>query len=896
MSWMWVSKTLAALLLAWSPCAVGGTCPLSGSRASPANILPPNAEPESGSVLMLYKGWNVSNLSIERIEETEETSGYLSLVFDGPEGGGSLQAGESFSDMDEYVLRRIRISMPSEHTLLNRRLPLEVQLWHEPAVHRDISRLITARAKVQQMLRRFHGLIRDWQFQLKRQEDPSASNASFPNLQTERDWAEAVRRDSIQDGEALMQHASQLRRQIAKIDEEVEVLNERLQRPQSARMVALSLLYAAPHDAVFAASGDFLRWLTLAIKRNEERSRPAKRNKAALQAEVQQLQQRLHEMQAEKKDELDGRGEERQLQTSHDAQTLQDQPLEVFHFEEFRTFGKDSVRALPLTALAYDGSFTRPPCTPVVRWYLVSEPQAASAKDMLGLAAVVLGDAQRGPGPPCQRVQGLEVCHEGISPSDGVWWSGPIKQVPESGTRFPDQLMHTVSLGFGSFHKPKETHLSSQLVSRLPWLYVQACCAVLLLCSIAMLGATCSMWHGAGDIGVLQGPPRSAAIVVAQNKNSLRLIIGSILADPMSEAGNAYSGGIKDGLFHGRGTLTYAGNERYEGEWVYGKREGHGRFTYADGAIFEGQWAEDRIHGQGVAVFASGNRYEGTWENGRIHGHGTLTYSNKDQYDGDWHDGKMHGRGTYRYAEGDVYQGEWRDDKRHGKGVVTYVSARGSVVEKFEGDWVNGKMHGHGKYQYADGGVYEGDWHDGKMHGKGIYVFPNGNTYDGEWVNDMKEGYGTLTYQNGEKYDGLWKADKVHGKGTLVYTYGDKFVGDWVDAKKEGEGELIYSNGDRFKGQWVDDRASGYGVFVYSNGNRYDGQWLDDKRHGRGVFACAEDGSVYDGEFAFGRKEGRGVLKLQSGHVLSGVWKQGELAQVVEFVFSADSPWKNPDL
>ncbi|CAE7181576.1 rsph10b [Symbiodinium necroappetens] len=325
MSWMWVSKTLAALLLAWSPCAVGGTCPLSGSRASPANILPPNAEPESGSVLMLYKGWNVSNLSIERIEET---SGYLSLVFDGPEGGGSLQAGESFSDMDEYVLRRIRISMPSEHTLLNRRLPLEVQLWHEPAVHRDISRLITARAKVQQMLRRFHGLIRDWQFQLKRQEDPSATNASFPNLQTERDWAEAVRRDSIQDGEALMEHASQLRRQIAKIDEEVEVLNERLQRPQSARMVALSLLYAAPHDAVFAASGHFLRWLTLAIKRNEERPQPAKRNKAALQAEVQQLQQRLHEMQAEQKDKLDGRGEERQLQTSHDAQTLQDQHLE----------------------------------------------------------------------------------------------------------------------------------------------------------------------------------------------------------------------------------------------------------------------------------------------------------------------------------------------------------------------------------------------------------------------------------------------------------------------------------------------------------------------------------------------------------------------------------------
>lgn len=57
----------------------------------------------------------------------------------------------------------------------------------------------------------------------------------------------------------------------------------------------------------------------------------------------------------------------------------------------------------------------------------------------------------------------------------------------------------------------------------------------------------------------------------------------------------------------------------------------------------------------------------------------------------------MHGKGVYRYSEGDVYSGEWREDKRHGKGTVTYVSSKGSVVEKYEGDWVNGKMHGHGR-------------------------------------------------------------------------------------------------------------------------------------------------------------------------------------------------------
>ena len=61
------------------------------------------------------------------------------------------------------------------------------------------------------------------------------------------------------------------------------------------------------------------------------------------------------------------------------------------------------------------------------------------------------------------------------------------------------------------------------------------------------------------------------------------------------DAANAYNGQIKDGLFHGKGTLVYQGNEKYEGDWVFGKREGTGRFTYADGAVFDGQWQDDRI-------------------------------------------------------------------------------------------------------------------------------------------------------------------------------------------------------------------------------------------------------------------------------------------------------------
>ncbi|KAF4694833.1 phosphatidylinositol-4-phosphate 5-kinase-like protein 1 [Perkinsus olseni] len=371
----------------------------------------------------------------------------------------------------------------------------------------------------------------------------------------------------------------------------------------------------------------------------------------------------------------------------------------------------------------------------------------------------------------------------------------------------------------------------------------------------------------------------------------------------MADCGNAYNGGIKDGLFHGKGTLIYQGNEKYEGDWVYGKREGHGRFTYSDGAVYDGQWVDDHIQGYGVSHFASGNSYEGNWENGRINGTGKLKYNNGDVYEGEWHDGKMHGHGVYRYAEGDVYDGEWREDKRHGKGTVTYVSAKGQVVEKYEGDWVNGKMQGQGTYHYADGGVYKGDWVDGKMCGKGVYTFPNGNRYEGQWVDDLKEGYGVLTYTNGERYEGYWKQDKVHGKGTLVYTYGDKYVGDWMDAKKHGEGELIYSNGDKFKGQWVDDRACGYGVFVYANGNKYEGQWQDDKRHGRGLFTCAEDGSSYEGEFAFGRREGRVKElegELERDRLLGGVGGDGadakDMMRAIRSLEEQVEDWKDKEV
>lgn len=97
---------------------------------------------------------------------------------------------------------------------------------------------------------------------------------------------------------------------------------------------------------------------------------------------------------------------------------------------------------------------------------------------------------------------------------------------------------------------------------------------------------------------------------------------------------------------HGKGCLVYPNGERYEGNWVYGKRHGcvcasaaapwrrfavrrvrartawcphpparlrcrFGSYYYLDGGRYEGEWVDDRIHGKGKSVYANGERAVG---------------------------------------------------------------------------------------------------------------------------------------------------------------------------------------------------------------------------------------------------------------------------------------------
>lgn len=187
--------------------------------------------------------------------------------------------------------------------------------------------------------------------------------------------------------------------------------------------------------------------------------------------------------------------------------------------------------------------------------------------------------------------------------------------------------------------------------------------------------------------------------------------------------------------------------------------EESGVIKYNDGSRYLGELGEDfRKNGKGKLTFASGNIYEGDFRGDSMTGKGTLSYANGDKYVGDFVDGKKTGEGTYTWADGSVYSGGLKDDMRHGKG--SYTDADGS---SYVGDYVMGIKEGSGTYTWADENTYTGEFKNDMRHGKGTYTWKNGDKYEGDFFENNITGFGTFTYSYGRTYTGEFK------NGIMVY-------------------------------------------------------------------------------------------------------------------------------
>ncbi|CAF1016231.1 unnamed protein product [Rotaria sordida] len=279
---------------------------------------------------------------------------------------------------------------------------------------------------------------------------------------------------------------------------------------------------------------------------------------------------------------------------------------------------------------------------------------------------------------------------------------------------------------------------------------------------------------------------------------------------------NNDEGELKEGKKHGKGTMNYANNDKYSGDWVDDVRTGQGVYVYAGGSHYEGQYKDNKKHGKGTFVWGSDTKCAG------------------DKYTGDWVDGVRTGQGVYVDGSGSRYEGQYKDNKKHGKGTFVWGPDTKYADDKYTGDWVDDVRTGQGVYVYVGGSHYEGQYKYNKEHGKGTLVWgPDtkwaGDKYTGDWVDGVRAGQGVYVYAN-EQFSGQYKDNKEHGKGTFVWGpdtkwAGDKYTGDWVDGVRAGQGVYVYANGNRYEGQFKDGKLHGRGKMKYANGTIKEGMW-----------------------------------------------------------------------
>lgn len=207
------------------------------------------------------------------------------------------------------------------------------------------------------------------------------------------------------------------------------------------------------------------------------------------------------------------------------------------------------------------------------------------------------------------------------------------------------------------------------------------------------------------------------------------------------------------GIYEGEGTLFTK------------KRQGKGKMTYANGEIYEGQWVDDVRCGQGELylprtygkTFGKLYSYTGEWKNDKLNGFGTFTDS-YTTYSGNFVDGKYNGRGTLTKKVGSLtYVGEFKGGLKSGTG------SEKCPEYTYTGEFAADKFHGKGKKTLPNGDFFDGTFSYGIFKNGKVQETIGTDVYSGSYSNNNFNGRGKLTTSNGTVYSGNFKSGLRHG-------------------------------------------------------------------------------------------------------------------------------------
>ena len=98
--------------------------------------------------------------------------------------------------------------------------------------------------------------------------------------------------------------------------------------------------------------------------------------------------------------------------------------------------------------------------------------------------------------------------------------------------------------------------------------------------------------------------------------------------------------------------------------------------SYSDGSVYDGPTNDvGERHGKGRLTFANGDVYEGDFAHDQMHGQGRYEYHNRSVYEGSFYEGQQHGQGTYAWSDGRTkYVGPFANGQPHGEEGTLYFS------------------------------------------------------------------------------------------------------------------------------------------------------------------------------------------------------------------------------
>ena len=322
--------------------------------------------------------------------------------------------------------------------------------------------------------------------------------------------------------------------------------------------------------------------------------------------------------------------------------------------------------------------------------------------------------------------------------------------------------------------------------------------------------------------------------------------------------------GVKNG--------TYENGDRYEGNWVNGKKEGIGNLV-SDISKYEGYWKADKRHGMGKETFDDNSRYEGEYADDFFEGPGKQWLSDGRRYEGQFKNDKWNGQGSIFSKEGKLlYQGEMENNYVHGKAKKFYPDGK---VE-YEGEFKDGDADGHGTQVTNSGHRFTGEFSKG-FWVKGTLHLTEGQRIEGEFKDGLPHGNGKDFDKSGNMvYEGKLFEGKYHGVGQAWLPDGRSFKGEF-DKGEWGKGTLFFKNGSRIEGVWKDGRLDGLAKSFYADGKpEYEGEYVSGNWQGKGTYYFQKDGESLQGNWLNGEMHGAFIRTYPDGRTVSENWQNGE--------------------